>query len=166
MNFESDNAAGIAPAILDAIVRANEGFARSYGEDAVTVRLKAHLAQLFEHEVGVYLVATGTAANALALAQIAPPWGTVLCHEECHLAMDECGAPEFFGGGLKVIGLPGAGGKIAPHTLAAVLPLTQPTEAGTVYRLEEIRHLAEIAHRHGLSVHVDGARFGNALVRL
>ena len=113
MNFESDNAAGIAPAILDAIVHANDGFARSYGEDAVTARLKAHLAQLFEHDVGVYLVATGTDANALALAQIAPPWGAVLCHEECHLAVDECGAPEFFGAGLKLIGLPGEGGKIA-----------------------------------------------------
>jgi len=182
MNFESDNAAGIAPAILDAIVRANEGFARSYGEDAVTAHLKAHLAQLFDHEVGVYLVATGTAANALALAQIAPPWGAVLCHEECHLVLDECGAPEFFGAGLKLIGLPGEGGKIAAPTLAAalqrgpwggphhvtaaVLSLTQATEFGTIYQPEEISELAAIAHAHGVKVHVDGARFANALVRL
>lgn len=182
MNFESDNAAGIAPAILDAIVRANEGFARSYGEDAATAHLQAHLAQLFEHEVGVYLVATGTAANALALAQIAPPWGAVLCHEECHLALDECGAPEFFGAGLKLIGLPGEGGKIAAPTLAAalqrgpwggphhvtaaVVSLTQATEFGTIYQPEEVRELAAIGHAHGVKVHVDGARFANALVRL
>jgi threonine aldolase len=182
MNFESDNAAGIAPAILQAIVRANEGFAQAYGEDAVTAALKARVAQLFEHEVGLYLVATGTAANALALAQVAPPWGAVLCHEECHLALDECGAPEFFGAGLKLIPLPGEGGKIAAPTLAAalsrgpwggphhvtpaVVSLTQATEFGTIYRPEEIHELSAIAHAHGLKVHVDGARFANALVRL
>ena len=182
MNFESDNAAGVAPAILDAIVRTNQGFAQAYGGDAVTARLKARLAELFEHEVGVYLVATGTAANALAVAQIAPPWGAVLCHEECHLAVDECGAPEFFGAGLKLIALPGAGGKIAAptlaaalargpwggphHTTAAVVSLTQATECGTIYRPDEIRELAAIAHAHGLKVHVDGARFANALARL
>jgi threonine aldolase len=182
MNFESDNTAGIAPAILNAIVRTNEGVARAYGEDGVTAHLKARLAQLFEREVGAYLVATGTAANALALAQIAPPWGAVLCHEECHLALDECGAPEFFGAGLKLIPLPGDGGKIAAPTLAAalhrgawggphhvtaaVLSLTQATECGTIYRPDEIRELAAIAHAYGLKVHVDGARFGNALVRL
>jgi threonine aldolase len=182
MNFASDNTAGMAPPILEALIKANEGFALGYGNDAVTARLVTQVAQLFERQAGVFLVPTGTAANALALALLAPPWGTVLCHEECHLATDECGAPEFFGGGLKVIGLAGAGGKIAPQTLeavlargpwggphhatASVLSLTQPTEAGTIYRLEEFRQLAEIAHRHGLSVHVDGARFGNALVRL
>jgi threonine aldolase len=182
MNFESDNTAGIAPAILDAIVRANGGFVSAYGEDAVTARLNARLAQLFDHEVGVYLVATGTAANALALAQIAPPWGAVLCHEECHLAQDECGAPEFFGGGLKLLPLPGEGGKMAApmlaaalargpwggphHTTAAVVSLTQATEFGTIYRPDEMRELAAIAHAHGLKVHVDGARFANALARL
>lgn len=182
MNFASDNAAGIAPAILDAIVRANEGFALGYGNDAVTERLSARIAELFEREAAVFLVPTGTAANALALAQISPPWGAVLCHEECHLAIDECGAPEFFGGGLKVIGLPGAGGKVTAATLeaalergpwggphhatASVLSLTQATEAGTIYRLDEVGRLAEIAHRHGLNVHMDGARFANALVRL
>ena len=103
MHFASDNAAGIAPEILDAIGRANAGFALGYGEDAITKRLERRFAEIFEHEVAAFLVPTGTAANALALAQIAPPWGAVLCHEECHLALDECGAPEFFGGGLRLI---------------------------------------------------------------
>ncbi len=182
MNFASDNAAGIAPPILDAICRTNQGFALGYGNDTVTERLGARLADLFEHDVATFLVSTGTAANALALAQIVPPWGAVLCHEECHLAADECGAPEFFGGGLKVIGLAGEAGKISPqaleaalargpwggphHVTASALSLTQATEAGTVYRPDEIRRLADVAHRHGLGVHMDGARFANALVRL
>src|SRR5256884_8591847 len=112
MEFASDNAAGIAPAILDAIVRANEGFAIGYGEDALTKRLERRFADVFQHEVAAFLVPTGTAANALALAQIAPPWRAVLCHEECHLAADECGAPEFFGGGLKLVPLPGEACKL------------------------------------------------------
>src|SRR5213083_576464 len=121
MHFASDNAAGIAPAILAAIGRANEGFALGYGEDAITKRLERRLAEIFEHELAVFVVPTGTAGNALALAQIAPPWGAVLCHEECHLAVDECGAPEFFGGGLKLIGLPGEGCKITAKTLSDAL---------------------------------------------
>ena len=137
---------------------------------------------MFEHEVAVFLVATGTAANALALAHLTPPWGAVLCHAESHIATDECGAPEFFGGGLKLVGLPGDAGRIAPATLqhalehgqwggphhvsATVLSLSQATEAGTIYRPAEIARLAEIAHGHGLAVHVDGARFGNALARM
>ena len=182
MNFASDNTAGVAPAILEAIVRANRGLAMGYGNDAVTERLQARVADMFERDVALFLVPTGTAANALALAQVVPPWGAVLCHQESHIAVDECGAPEFFGGGLKLVGLPGVGGKIAArefeavlargpwggphHATASVLSVTQATEAGTVYRLDEIRQLAEIAHRHGLKVHVDGARFANALVRL
>jgi threonine aldolase len=121
MHFASDNTAGIAPAILDAIARATGGYAHGYGSDAVTARVEARLAQVFEHEVAVFLVPTGTAANALALAQVSPPWGAVLCHVESHIAVDECGATEFFGGGLKLIGLPGEGGKIAPDTLEAAL---------------------------------------------
>src|SRR5438046_415843 len=109
MNLASDNTAGIAPTILDAIVRANEGFALGYGNDDATQRVQRRLADLFEHEVAVFMVPTGTAANALSMAQVVPPWGAVLCHEECHMATDECGAPEFFGGGLKLIGLAGEG---------------------------------------------------------
>ncbi|MCC6890873.1 MAG: low specificity L-threonine aldolase [Hyphomicrobiales bacterium] len=182
MNFASDNAAGVAPEIMAALARVNEGAVLAYGRDAVTARLEQRFAALFEREVAVFLVATGTAANALALAHLTPPWGAVLCHAEAHIATDECGAPEFFGGGIKLIGLAGSGGKLAPSTLAqalargqwggphhvspAVLSLSQATEAGTIYRVQEIRALADIAHAHGMLVHVDGARLGNAVVRL
>jgi threonine aldolase len=182
MNFASDNTAGIAPEILAAIAGANEGAALAYGQDAWTNRVERRFAEIFEHEVAVFLVPTGTAANALALAHLTPPWGAVLCHAESHVATDECGAPEFFGGGIKLIGLAGEAGKIAPeilrhalergqwggphHVSATVLSLSQATEAGTIYRPAEIARLAEIAHARGLTVHVDGARFGNALVRM
>ena len=182
MNFASDNTAPVAPAILDAIVKANEGFALGYGNDDWTAGVERRLAEVFEREVAVFLVPTGTAANALALAQVTPPWGVVFCHAESHIATDECGAPEFFGGGLKLAGLPGGDGKIAPQTLqaalagygghrphqmvAAALSLTQASEAGTIYRIDEIARLSEIAHARSLAVHMDGARFANALVRL
>jgi threonine aldolase len=182
MFFASDNAAGIAPEILAAMARANEGKVLSYGRDDWTRRLERRLAEIFEREVAVFLVTTGTAANALALAHLAPPWGAVICHAEAHIATDECGAPEFYGGGIKLVGLAGAAGKIAPATLRraldtgqwggphhvspSVLSLSQATEAGTIYRPDEISELAEIAHARGLAVHVDGARFANALVRM
>ena len=182
MNFASDNAAGIAPEILAAIARANEGAALAYGRDPWTARAERRFAEIFEREVAVFLVPTGTAANALALAHLTPPWGAVLCHEQAHIATDECGAPEFYGGGIKLIGLAGEAGKIAPATLQraldgrswggphhvtpAVLSLSQATEAGTIYRPHEIRQLAEIAHARGLAVHVDGARIANALARM
>ena len=181
MNFASDNTAGVAPAIIDAVARAAGGYVLSYGEDEITARVTQRLAEVFEHEVAVFLVATGTAANALALAQVTPPWGAVLCHGESHIATDECGAAEFYGGGIKLITLAGEGCKIAPATLqaaldrgpwggphhvtAAALSISQATETGTMYRAEEIRRLAEIAHARGLAVHLDGARFANALVR-
>src|ERR1700730_7640826 len=121
MNFASDNAAGIAPQILAAISRANSGAALAYGGDPWTQRVEARFAEIFEREVAVFLVPTGTAANALSLAQVTPPWGVVFCHAESHIVTDECGAPEFFGGGFKLAGLPGTGGKIAPPTLKAAL---------------------------------------------
>jgi len=182
MNFASDNAAGVAPEILAALTLANQGFARAYGSDEWTSRIERRFCELFEREVAVFLVATGTAANALALAHVTPVWGGVLCHSESHIVTDECGAPEFFGGGLKLLGLPGEGAKLAPETVAtaiarysghvphqvnaATLSLTQATEAGTIYRVEELRRLADVAHKHGLPVHVDGARFANALARM
>src|SRR5258705_5205105 len=182
MNFASDNAAGIAPQILAAISRANSGAALAYGGDPGTQRVEARFAEIFEREVAVFLVPTGTAANAVALAHLTPPWGAVLCHDEAHIATDECGAPEFFGGGIKLIGLAGEAGKITPATLQrvldqgqwggphhvspAVLSLSQATEAGTVYRADEIRQLADIARAHGLAVHIDGARIANALARM
>ncbi len=182
MNFASDNTAGIAPRILDAIVRANQGFALGYGNDETTRRLERRIAQVFEHEVAMFIVATGTAANALALAQITPPWGVVLCHRESHILTDECGAPEFFGGGLRLVGLDGVGAKLAPETLRAALAhgqwggphhlspaalsISQATEAGTIYTPSETADLAALAHERGMAVHMDGARLANALVRL
>jgi threonine aldolase len=182
VNFLSDNAAPVAPAILDAIVQANEGFARAYGDDDWTQSVEHRLAELFEHEVAMFLVPTGTAANALALSHVAPPWGAVLCHADSHVATDERGAPEFFGGGLKLVELRGGNGKITTETLkrslaeqfghsphqmvASALSITQATEMGTVYRPDEIAALCEIAHERSLVVHMDGSRFANALVRL
>ena len=121
MNFASDNAAGIAPQILAAISRANSGAAVAYGLDLWTQRVEARFAEIFEREVAVFLVPTGTAANALALAHLTPPWGAVLCHDEAHIATDECGAPEFFGAGIKLVGLAGEAGKIAANTLRRAL---------------------------------------------
>jgi threonine aldolase len=182
MNFASDNTAGIAPEILKAIADVNQGFALGYGNDELTRRVERQIGELFEREVAVFLVPTGTAANALALAHLTQPWGGVLCHAQSHIMTDECGAPEFFGGGLKLIGLPGDNGTLAPETVAAAiarysghrphqvnaatLSLTQASEAGTIYRAGEIAELARIAHAHGLKVHMDGARFGNAVARL
>lgn len=182
VNFASDNTAPVAPAILDAIVRANEGFARGYGNDDWTAGVERRLSEIFEREVAAFLVPTGTAANALALSHIAPPWGVVFCHAESHIATDECGAPEFLGGGLKLAGLSGRDGKITPKALrtalegygghsphqmvASALSITQASEAGTIYRSSEIAALGEIARDRSLAVHMDGARFANALVRL
>ncbi len=182
MNFASDNAAPVAPAILDALAAANTGHALAYGNDDWTRKLERRFAEIFEREVAVFLVPTGTAANALALAHVSPPWGVVLCHAQAHFATDECGAVEFFGGGLKLVGLEVQGGKITPRTLQQALAgygghgphqmipsavsITQASEAGTIYRTDEIAALAEIAHGRSLALHMDGARFANALVHL
>ncbi len=182
MYFASDNTAGMAPEILDALARANTGYAFGYGNDDWTHRVQTKFAEIFEKDVAVFLVPTGTVANALALAHLSQPWGAVLCHEASHIATDECGAPEFFGGGLKLIGLKGEAAKISAVTLRAalesgawggphhvspaVLSLSQATECGTIYRVEEIKELADLAHRHGAYVHLDGARLGNALARM
>ena len=181
MNFASDNTAGISPEILAALADANAGAVGSYGADPITARLEAKLAELFEHEVSVFPVATGTAANALALAAVTPPWGAVLCHPLAHIACDEANAPEFYSGGAKLVPVEGADGKLTAAGLAALLPgdlgnvhhaqpaavsLTQATECGTAYRPTEIAEIAALAHRHGLAVHMDGARFANALVNL
>jgi threonine aldolase len=181
MNFASDNVSGVAPAILEAIIAANQGSQPSYGADEATARLEVKLAALFEHEVAVFPVATGTAANALALAALTPPWGAVICHQEAHIAVDEANAPEFFTGGAKLLTVPGADGKLTldrivgpiargqgdvHHPQPAVLSLTQATEAGTIYQPAEVAALAEAAHLHGLTVHMDGARFANAVASL
>jgi threonine aldolase len=181
MNFISDNAYGASPEILAALVAASAGAVPSYGDDPLTARLGARLCEIFAHEVAAFPVVSGTAANALILATLCPPYGAVLCHRESHIAVDECGAPEFFTGGAKLAQLDGEGGKLTPALIADALPvfqrgvhspkasvvsITQATEFGTVYTPEEIAALADCAHKHGMSLHMDGARFANALAHL
>jgi threonine aldolase len=180
MKFASDNGAGVAPQILDAIVASSRVNAPAYGADEYTARAQALLSEVFEAKVAAFLVATGTAANALALSALVNPWDAVFCHDEAHIHDDECGAPEFFAGGAKLVGIAGEGGKIAPEGLRetlerfprglvksaqpGALSLSQATEAGTVYSVTEVSELSSIAHRDGISVHMDGARFANALI--
>ena len=182
MNFASDNVAGASPKVIEALVAANAGAEAAYGTDTHTQRAEALLAEVFETDVAVFLLTTGTAANALALAALTPPWGAIFCHEESHVIDDECGAPEMFTAGAKLVGIPGVGAKITPEAFKsalgrfprgvvktsqpAALSLAQVTEAGTLYSLDEIRTLADLAHENGLGVHLDGARFANALVAL
>ena len=182
MDFASDNVWGAAPEILAALTAANQGSTAAYGADDWTARAEARLAEVFERKCAVFLVATGTAANALALSALTPPFGAVFCHETAHVADDECGAPEFFTAGAKLVGVPGPSGRIAPDALEATLAryprglvkqvqpaalsLSQATECGTIYTPDEIATLARIAHGAGLGVHMDGARFANALVTL
>lgn len=181
MNFASDNAYGASPEILTHLSAAGAGTAASYGEDAITTRVCARLCALFEHDIAAFPVVTGTAANSLALATLCPPYGAVFCHHESHIAVDECAAPEFFTGGAKLVHLDGEGGKITPAAIAAMLPhyargvhspkpavvsITQASEVGTIYSVAEIRAIADAAHNSGMTLHMDGARFANALVTL
>lgn len=182
MDFASDNTAGAAPEILKALTAANRGTAAPYADDDLTARVERRLAELFERDVAVFLLATGSAANGLALATLTPPYGAVLCHEASHIQRDECAGPEFFSGGAKLMPLPGTEGKLSPGTVRetiglmppgivhfaqiSTLSLTQATEAGTVYTPQEIAALAEAAHEYGLAVHMDGARFANAVAHL
>jgi len=181
MNFSSDNVTGASPEIIAALAAANVGSVSSYGADPLTQRVEAKLAEIFGREVAVFPVATGSAANALSLAAVTPPWGAIYCHELAHIAVDECGAPEFYTAGAKLVPLAGTDGKLTADILVGHLPggagvvhhvqpaavsLTQATEAGTVYRPDEIAAIATVAHRHDLKLHMDGARFANALVTL
>jgi threonine aldolase len=181
-NFGSDNVSPACPPIMAAIEAANRAPTGSYGADEFTKRLGEVACKVFETELAIYPVATGTAANALALSQIAPPFGGIFCHDGAHIVTDECGAPEFFTGGARLHGLPSANGKIRPeqitagiavaqemgvhHVKPSAISLTQATELGTVYGLEELSALSAVAKRHELRLHMDGARFANALVRL
>ena len=182
MNFRSDNVTGASPEILDAVVRAASGAANSYGDDIFTKRVEQRLQEVFETDLRAFPVATGTAANALALATLVPPYGAVYCHADSHINVDECGAPEAFTGGAKLVTFQGPGAKLRPGELASVLErpvkgvvhhvqpaavsITQATEAGTVYTPDELRALAEIAREHALAVHMDGSRFANAVAFL
>jgi threonine aldolase len=174
--FASDNTAGIAPEALAALVAANAGTAPSYGDDEWTARAKQLLRSVFETDCDVFFVLNGTAANALALAALCRSHHGILCHAMAHIDTDECGAPEFFTGGSKLIALPGRHAKLQPADIEPALArghgvhypkpgaisLTQATELGTLYTPDETRTLSAIAKKHGLAVHMDGARFDNA----
>lgn len=177
--FKSDNTAAVSEEILRAIAGANQGTALAYGADRWSERLDAVFGDFFGTQVRVFAVSSGTAANSLALATLCPPWGTVLTHAEAHIERDECGAPEFFTGGAKLSLVGGAGAKILAADLAArltwfephvhgvqprVLSITQATERGAIYTPAEIGALAKIARERSMAVHMDGARFANALV--
>jgi len=182
MNFCSDNVTGVAPEIMAALAAANHGAAMGYGNDDITRRVEKLVRDLFETDAAVFPVATGTAANALALSVMVPSYGALFCHESAHINVDECGAPELFTGGAKLVDLPGAGGKLdaalildelgkgmqgnVHNAQPAAVSLTQATEAGTVYKPAEVREIAELAHKYKLKVHMDGTRFANAVAGL
>lgn len=179
--YLSDNAAGASPEILAAVASAATGLAAPYGNDDISHGVTEALAGVFEHPVDVFPVGTGSAANSIALAALTPPWGSVLTHPDGHINNDEAGAPEFFTNGAKLVPLTGDDSKIDPEALRAavgrkrgdvhavqpsVVSLSQATESGSVYSIDEIRELSTIAHDAGVRVHMDGARFANALVAL
>ena len=178
-NFASDNVTGVSPEIMDAMVKANDDHAAmSYGADKWTDSLSAKVGEIFETDVTVFPVVSGTAANVLPISYLTPPYGTVYCHKEAHINTDECGASEFYSGGAKLVPLPGDHGKftgaslkdaifgrgVPRHTQPSLVSLTQTTEAGTLYRPDEITAITEIARENDLKVHMDGARFANAVV--
>lgn len=180
MQFASDNYGGICPEALEAMQAANTGYAGAYGEDTWTKKAANLLQDIFETDCEVFFVFNGTSANSLALASICQPYHAILCHKAAHIESDECGAPGFFTDGAKLITLSGKNGKIAPdavrkaveyrsdvhYTKPRALSITQTTELGTVYTPDQVRELGETTHSLGLHVHMDGARFANAVASL
>ncbi|MEE4208424.1 MAG: beta-eliminating lyase-related protein [Parvularcula sp.] len=180
MLFTSDNWGRVHPAIFEAMSRVNEGFAPAYGNDPCTEKTRQAFEDVFERRCHVIFVPTGSAANGLALSAVTPPYGAIIAHEHAHVLIDECGAPEFYTGGAKIIPAKGQFGKLTPGTVTeamapydppmthrvkpAALSLTQATEWGTVYSPSEVGALSEIAKGFGLALHMDGARFAGALV--
>ena len=173
--------AGASPEVIAAVAACNAGHALPYGNDEFTRSVERQLADVFEHEVDVFLVSTGSAANALALAAVTPPWGSILSHTDAHINRDECGAPEFYTAGAKLVLLPGNAAKIDLEALIAnagrmagdvhsVQPssvsITQATEVGSVYTLNEMGAISDVCRNAKLPLHLDGARFANALVAL
>jgi threonine aldolase len=178
--FASDNQAGVNPAVLDAIAAANEGHAASYGHDGLTERLQARFHEHFGEVAQAFPVFNGTAANVLALRAACRPWEAVICAETAHLNVDECGAPEAIAG-VKLLCVEGIDGKLTPELVtertlarrgdehqvqARVVSISQSTELGTVYSVDELAALGEAAHAAGLVLHVDGARLSNAAAAL
>ncbi|WP_341705206.1 beta-eliminating lyase-related protein [Ferrovibrio sp.] len=182
MDFRSDNISGAAPEILAALAAANGGTASAYGDDDWSRELDGAFSVLFDTECRVFPVATGTAANALALGCLSPGHGAVFAHQDSHIVVDECNAPEFFTGGAKLVALPGAAGKIDAAALEAALgqgwlgvqhhpqpaavSITQATESGTVYSPDEVAAIAHLCRANGMHLHMDGARFANAVAGL
>ena len=183
IEFRSDNAAGVAPEILASIADANHGTAIAYGHDEVTAHLEQRVREVFEHETArVFPVTSGTAANALALTALCPPWGSVLCHDTAHILNSEGGATSMLGGGAVMKGVAGNDYRMTPdsvravidsitwgdphHSQPSVLSFTQPTDMGTIYPLDEVEELSAVARGNGMKVHLDGARIANALVAL
>lgn len=182
INFASDNSAPVAPEIMAALAAINHGPALGYGNDPATRGFEQQLKDIFECDLRAFPVATGTAANALGLSVMVPPFGSIYAHRLGHIEVDECGAPEFYTGGAKIALQEGENGKldaadldkilslsgagIVHHVQPAALSLTQTTECGTVYSIEEIANLSATAKAHGLGIHMDGARFANAVVSL
>ena len=178
--FASDNTAGICPEVLAALEEANHGAAVSYGDDEWTRRVRKLVRDVFETDCDVYLVFNGTAANALALAQLCQSFHSVVCHQQAHIQTDECGAPEFFTRGSKLLLVGGDAGKIDIHQAESliarqpgvhahkprVISITQATEFGTVYTCDEIGAIAEFARKREMFLHMDGARFANAIAAL
>jgi threonine aldolase len=178
--FASDNYAGLCPEAWRALEAANTGHAVSYGDDAWTAHAADLIREVFEMPCEVFFVFTGTAANSLALASLGQSYHSVLCHELAHVETDECGAPEFFSNGMKVLLVPGANGKMDPEGIEQMVTrrtdihypkpravsVTQATEVGTVYGIEELKAVWAKARQHGLRLHMDGARFGNAVASL
>jgi threonine aldolase len=178
--FASDNTAAICPEAWAALAEANIGSAASYGDDPWTRRVWDRVREIFETDCETFFVFNGTAANSLALAQLCRPFHSVLCHEHSHIETDECGAPEFFTGGSKLLRVSGANGKIDLGQAAAaiarhrdvhsprprVISVTQATELGTIYTPNELEAVAAFAKEHALCLHMDGARFANAVASL
>ncbi|ANI77999.1 MULTISPECIES: threonine aldolase family protein [Sphingobium] len=180
MHFFSDNATPVCPQVMAAIAAADRAD-RGYDGDAWSARLDSAFSDLFAAPVRALWVATGTAANSIALACLCPPYGGILCHEESHIAVDECGAPGFYTHGATLMPLPGKGAKLAPATLidrlkairpdvhqipARAISITQATEYGLVYTPHEVAAIGQVARDHGLGLHMDGARFANAMAHL
>jgi threonine aldolase len=180
LQFASDNYAGICPEAWQAMAEAKDGFAVSYGDDPWTAKACDVLRDFFETDCEVFFVFTGTAANSLALASLCHSYHSVICHETAHVETDECGASEFFSNGTKLLTVGGPHGKVDPlaveHTVSKrsdihypkpkVLTITQPTELGTLYTPAEMTGLHGLTRRLGLKLHVDGARFANAVAAL
>jgi threonine aldolase len=181
MNFRSDNTATVAAEIIAALTEVNKEPALAYGDDQWSRKLEEKFSAVFERDVRVFTVATGTAANSISLASAIPPWGSILCHREAHIECDESGAPEFYSGGAKLALIDGAAAKITPEGVKEALSRTAPsihsvrpsavsisqtTERGAIYRPEEVAAIGERARNTGLALHMDGARFANAVAAL